>query len=596
MLTVVQLVLVTFFAAVVLVMFNVVRLIHDKIEVQNTADAAARAATTWLARGMNALSATNHLIGESVSMLVVHQAIAGPHPESDQQLHDTQQNRLAKVRNGLQGAHTELTKYLESPPSEVAQEVVDRWLDAADLAQPFAYETVGQEVRELATVFRAKLVLMAALAQVYHDKIAVLRGLIRNSSDPFAELVSLNQMEAEIEAEYKFLDKIGKHAGKAPFVKTRKTLLNVTLPQLRDYARALQKNVPTLALKAAGRIGEENNTAVELWPAVPRLPVQLDPLARTVDRPVVTSGKPNVLQQVPQDWYGEHTTLEMYERPAAVPKVPISKSQVVKTTQLCRATFPWVNFHRHPVYEVFAQNCPISDAGKIYLDETAAATKELCIDLQRSGGYYDRLSTNSHSARDGSAADRSRDYQGLGLFVLKNATIPDKGFEKWTDKPVDLADQFTMECIARRRRPVLGRLSSLFPERSLDRSSTGPQHVCAVARAIVYNCNPQLPHAKRIDLSTKRIIPARQPMTGWDTLQWSTRQGKQMPYELVAKDSAGQALVPEFPEILLAWNAKLVPITPGIPVQVEESDASVSKNSIPAELALITQTSELVTH
>ena len=40
---------------------------HQKISTQNAADAAAFSSSLWMARGMNALTATNHMLGEATA-------------------------------------------------------------------------------------------------------------------------------------------------------------------------------------------------------------------------------------------------------------------------------------------------------------------------------------------------------------------------------------------------------------------------------------------------------------------------------------------------------------------------------------------------
>src|SRR5262249_20721176 len=50
-----------------------------KIETQNAADASATAASVELARGMNAITATNHLIGELEALVVLHHSFGGFH-------------------------------------------------------------------------------------------------------------------------------------------------------------------------------------------------------------------------------------------------------------------------------------------------------------------------------------------------------------------------------------------------------------------------------------------------------------------------------------------------------------------------------------
>lgn len=56
---------------------NIGRTVGTKLETQNAADAAAHAAAVELARGMNAVTATNHLIGESHALVIIHHTLGG---------------------------------------------------------------------------------------------------------------------------------------------------------------------------------------------------------------------------------------------------------------------------------------------------------------------------------------------------------------------------------------------------------------------------------------------------------------------------------------------------------------------------------------
>src|SRR5690349_19567357 len=77
MMSYVALVALIFFTALFALLMDNSRVVVEKIEAQNAADAAAYSSALWLARGMNAVTATNHLMGEMMSLVVVHEAIAG---------------------------------------------------------------------------------------------------------------------------------------------------------------------------------------------------------------------------------------------------------------------------------------------------------------------------------------------------------------------------------------------------------------------------------------------------------------------------------------------------------------------------------------
>ena len=81
MISVVTVVVVLGFAVLIGLIGNVGRVVAEKIELQNAADAAANASALWMARGMNAITATNHLMGEATALVVIHQALGGPELE-----------------------------------------------------------------------------------------------------------------------------------------------------------------------------------------------------------------------------------------------------------------------------------------------------------------------------------------------------------------------------------------------------------------------------------------------------------------------------------------------------------------------------------
>ena len=57
---------------------NIGETVVEKIELQNDADAAAYSSALWMARGMNAVTTTNHLLGELTALCVLHEALGGP--------------------------------------------------------------------------------------------------------------------------------------------------------------------------------------------------------------------------------------------------------------------------------------------------------------------------------------------------------------------------------------------------------------------------------------------------------------------------------------------------------------------------------------
>ncbi len=65
---------------------NAGHVVTAKVASQNAADAIAFSSAQWMARGMNAVTATNHLVGEVTGLVVIVEALGGP--EADAGLED----------------------------------------------------------------------------------------------------------------------------------------------------------------------------------------------------------------------------------------------------------------------------------------------------------------------------------------------------------------------------------------------------------------------------------------------------------------------------------------------------------------------------
>ena len=57
--------------------FNVGGAVKQKVELQNAADASILSSSSMTARGMNAITLTNHMLGELTALMVLHEALGG---------------------------------------------------------------------------------------------------------------------------------------------------------------------------------------------------------------------------------------------------------------------------------------------------------------------------------------------------------------------------------------------------------------------------------------------------------------------------------------------------------------------------------------
>jgi len=65
------------FAVLIGLIGNAGNTVKKKIELQNAADATAYSTALWMARGMNAVTTTNHLMGEATAVIVVFESLGG---------------------------------------------------------------------------------------------------------------------------------------------------------------------------------------------------------------------------------------------------------------------------------------------------------------------------------------------------------------------------------------------------------------------------------------------------------------------------------------------------------------------------------------
>jgi hypothetical protein len=91
--------LVTLFAILGLVVMagfvgNVGQTVSTKIDAQNAADAVAFSSAQWMARGMNAVTATNHMLGEVTGLCVVIEALGGPELDAGMKAYTSQNQTL----------------------------------------------------------------------------------------------------------------------------------------------------------------------------------------------------------------------------------------------------------------------------------------------------------------------------------------------------------------------------------------------------------------------------------------------------------------------------------------------------------------------
>lgn len=150
---------------------NIGRATVAKLEAQNAADAVAFSSAQWMARSMNAITATNHMLGEVTALVTVLEALGGP--EVDAQIEFTPQQ--SKILNNVISSVQEmapirgLPTYVPQPVTNIDTRLVDF---VADRVAP-----ENKKHKAFATIYDAKMQLKRELATTLILKTAANVGL-----------------------------------------------------------------------------------------------------------------------------------------------------------------------------------------------------------------------------------------------------------------------------------------------------------------------------------------------------------------------------------------------------------------------------------
>ena len=466
---------VLFLTVIIVCVINVGAAIVDRNRQQRIADNLAETLGTFKARNLNAVTSQQHLIGELLAMAAIHHAIGGVKLD-EHEVADTK-----RLDRSLRYAR-----------------------QSAELCRPyppFAFDDVVSPVYAGRALLKSHRQLKKYLTMVYYAKTAaaVLMAWPPTHAAGQALGRAADFIERIIHAEWKTLEQIRRRAVSLSQLKLK--ILYQILPESKKKLDRLIDQYPRAQQQLANQLGDRWGAKVHILPSDRRLPIKKDPLAERSTPP-------------------PRPPLEDCDCPS-VPATNL-REQLAKVSQLSRATFPWVNYHRQNLVQQMKAMLPLSGMGGFYFDETAGVTKRFADELQRPGS------------------------RSLVLYVLDDYDGPDKAYEPWVkegqSQSADKSFGLTVLVGVQRRAPVAGDLFG------------GQSNKISYRIASSFSWNRQAPkqRSRRIDLKCKRIVPTRQASTGWDTLNYGNRVS-----ELV-----GIGIPHVFPAIKPQWNSQLVPTSP----------------------------------
>ncbi len=143
---------------------NAGHVVTAKVSAQNAADAIAFSSAQWMARGMNAVTATNHLIGEMTGLVVVVEALGGPEADAGMEDYPIENKSVDMINQRLWEAAVIKGGYGASafgPADKAFLKIAVRVISPDDekKAKHKAFATIYDSKRELKRSLRKYLII-----------------------------------------------------------------------------------------------------------------------------------------------------------------------------------------------------------------------------------------------------------------------------------------------------------------------------------------------------------------------------------------------------------------------------------------------------
>jgi hypothetical protein len=235
-----------------------------KLETQNAADAAAYSASVEMARGMNAVTAANHLMGELTALVVLIHTLAG----------DT-----------LDGGDAPSTPKLLKTGLDIAYDVANPLSQDTDIkVLSEAYDNIKKDSKVDGAIYdarmRLKQILIWALevhgvgALISKGKYVPIIGPIFEGLGDFFEGCAV-AFEAKALQEWVTLDGLEYLARGLHYAKV--AMRDALIPALSAYSVSVFWLTPKYVRDAASAVGGPNAATCAIYPMIPMLPLEPEP-------------------------------------------------------------------------------------------------------------------------------------------------------------------------------------------------------------------------------------------------------------------------------------------------------------------------------
>lgn len=547
---------------------NVAIVVNQKIRTQNAADGTAYSATVWLARGMNSVTATNHVIGEINAMYTMHHALGG------KWLDDYGQQRRrnwgdTKVLAWYGGAPYQITKgalYVEYGLLVAAhfvnsiQEWIPFWLPKSgpgpsytqfNLVRKDPIADINSAIWEGKENLKRHMLIaygihlagtakyaagwvkywkgkaLAATVVGFFKGLAMMADGIKMMIDGAKMKRNAKKYEDQIYREYQILDRVENWAINLVWAKKRLPEINGLVHNFQKFT--LNVEIPSKSYLTSQEIAKRHNML-----------------------------KGFALGDFPDD-------VSLGQIAKLAPSLPIEREKITNETrsQMLRATYPWVKYWRKNI--VLALNVvPLSGTSDSYIKWTNKYAYDSSEYLRTASNQRcdNRLTVRNWRSR-GRGGMNGKDIR---LYVLMDLEEDgkNKGAEKWmqaTQSGSKRADELFCSTgfVHSSVPPVI--TSGFYRQEN-------PVGMVCYSQAMIYNANAQNGPERELEWWERIIFGGNgqeQPHVGWDTLGWDHDRQRVPEWEdpnwfQRLPDRIG-FLTEKPPLIKLNWQCKLTPLT-----------------------------------
>ncbi len=319
------------FCCLIAMVFNVGRIANDKLEAQNAADSAAYSASLVQARAMNAITASNHLMGELTTLYTMHHSMT---------------DKNSRTRNGTVSLLNTANNVMYN--LAYVAHFITVWQGGR---APVRYANFWSDApRGKTTTYDAKCLLKWRAFEAYsaHFASAFMWKWFVWKGKPVQSAANLQL--TLLRTEYQIIDKIESFTANSISLKNS---IPPIMSLIYSYQSIVARGVRLQAARAASAAAEKNMCVGEV------------------------AGRPSAAN-IASSFGGI---------PSGTIPVNIDPANNAERTQLMRATYPWVQDWRGPFLKFAYVVLPNSRASIFYEYHTDFFTKKFCNDFRKDRGF-----------------------------------------------------------------------------------------------------------------------------------------------------------------------------------------------------------------